>query len=136
MRLWSVVEKLQAHLEDELGTEVYQRLWEQGTQADWETVAEDVIRILEDDPIPIEAAGDQLFPDHILTANENLIKPLSMRELEVLHKITEGLTNRQIADELYIGVGTVKKHITHIYGKLQVDNRTQAIRHARDIHIV
>ena len=58
--------------------------------------------------------------------------PLSDRELEVLLKIGEGHTNREIADELFVGVSTVKKHITHIYSKLQVADRLQAIIRARD----
>jgi len=64
---------------------------------------------------------------------QELIDPLSEREVEVLHLIAEGLSNSQIAERLYISQGTVKRHITNLYGKLSVQSRTQAIGKARDI---
>ncbi len=57
---------------------------------------------------------------------------LSERELEVLKLIAEGRSNQEIADRLYIGLSTVKKHINHIYDKLDAKNRTQAINFARE----
>ena len=71
-----------------------------------------------------------------LEANQQLTEPLSLRELEVLVRIAEGLTNREIADQLYIGISTVKKHINHIYSKLGVQNRADAIQKARALHLV
>ena len=71
-----------------------------------------------------------------LQANRQLVDPLSLRELEVLVRIAEGLTNREIADQLYIGISTVKKHINHIYSKLDVQNRADAIQQARALHLV
>ncbi len=50
---------------------------------------------------------------------------LTSRELEVLALIGEGKTNQEIADELYIGIKTVKTHVSHILSKLEVDDRTQ-----------
>jgi LuxR family maltose regulon positive regulatory protein len=69
-------------------------------------------------------------------ASQGLIEPLSERELEVLDLIAEGLSNREIANRLYIAVGTVKRHINHIYGKLEVGSRTQAIARARKIGLL
>jgi LuxR family maltose regulon positive regulatory protein len=60
-----------------------------------------------------------------------LVEPLSDRELEVLRLVAAGLTNREIAKELVIAVSTVKSHTNHIYGKLGVKNRTQAVAQAR-----
>ncbi len=57
----------------------------------------------------------------------NLVEPLSDRELEVLQLVAAGLSNRQIAEQLIITVGTVKTHINHIFSKLAVQSRTQAI---------
>ena len=71
-----------------------------------------------------------------LKANQQLADPLSLRELEVLVCITEGRTNQEIADQLYIGISTVKKHINHIYSKLDVKNRTEAIRQARALRLI
>jgi len=65
-----------------------------------------------------------------------LIEPLSERELEVLQYIAEGLTNREIADRLYISLNTVKVHARNIYGKVNVNNRTQAVARARELGIL
>jgi LuxR family maltose regulon positive regulatory protein len=55
------------------------------------------------------------------------IDPLSDRELEILGLVSEGLSNREIADKLFISLGTTKWHITNIFSKLGVKNRVQAI---------
>jgi len=64
-------------------------------------------------------------------ANSTLIEPLTHRELEILSLIARGRSNRQIADSLFLSVGTVKGHINHILGKLDVQNRTEAVAHGR-----
>lgn len=79
--------------------------------------------------------GAQIAPA-IQAANQALIEPLSERELEVLKLISQGLSNREIADELVVGVSTVKKHINHIYGKLDVSSRTRAIVRAGELNLV
>jgi ATP/maltotriose-dependent transcriptional regulator MalT len=61
---------------------------------------------------------------------------LSDRELEVLHQIAEGLTNREIADRLYLSVYTVKAHARNIYEKLEANNRTQAVAKARELGVL
>jgi LuxR family maltose regulon positive regulatory protein len=60
-----------------------------------------------------------------------LLEPLSEREIEILRLIAEGLTNRQIGEQLFISQGTVKAHTSNIYGKLGVRSRTQAVAQAR-----
>ncbi len=65
-----------------------------------------------------------------------MIEPLSKRELEVLNLIAEGLSNRKIAARLVISLSTVKGHTTNIYGKLDVNNRTQAAAKARLLGIL
>ncbi|MDB9414321.1 response regulator [Microcystis aeruginosa] len=52
--------------------------------------------------------------------------PLTERELEILDLIVAGCSNAQIADRLYITIGTVKTHVRNILNKLSVDDRTQA----------
>jgi LuxR family maltose regulon positive regulatory protein len=64
------------------------------------------------------------------------IEPLSERELEVLAAIAEGLTNQETAQRLFISERTVKWHASNIYGKLQVNNRTQAVARARSLGIL
>ena len=51
---------------------------------------------------------------------------LSVRELEVLRLLVEGMTNREIGSSLYITEDTAKKHVVSIIAKLQVSDRTQA----------
>jgi ATP/maltotriose-dependent transcriptional regulator MalT len=65
-----------------------------------------------------------------------LNEPLSQRELEVLRLIAEGATNQEIADELVLTVNTVKRHISNIFGKLDVSNRAQAIARARQLNLL
>lgn len=67
---------------------------------------------------------------------QNLIEPLSERELEVLRLVAEGFSNNQIADQLIVTVGTVKKHLNTIFGKLGVGSRTQAIVRAREVKLL
>ncbi|MCB0157293.1 MAG: hypothetical protein KDD83_04120 [Caldilineaceae bacterium] len=61
---------------------------------------------------------------------------LSPRELEVLRLIAAGLSNQQIAADLVVALDTVKKHTTHIYGKLGVRGRTQAVARARELDLL
>ncbi len=65
-----------------------------------------------------------------------LIEPLSERELEVLRLLAAGLSNREIAEELFLALGTVKKHINNIYGKLNVYKRTEAVARARELSLL
>jgi LuxR family maltose regulon positive regulatory protein len=67
---------------------------------------------------------------------EALVDPLSDRELEVLALIAAGLSNREIAGELVIAVGTVKRHVNHIYGKLGVHSRTQALARSQRLGLL
>jgi len=58
---------------------------------------------------------------------QNIIKPLSDRENEVLSLVTKGYSNKEIAQELCISVNTVKNHISNIMKKMNVKNRNQLI---------
>jgi LuxR family maltose regulon positive regulatory protein len=77
------------------------------------------------------APGDD-DSEKVLSATE----PLTERESEVLRLVAAGLSNAQIADELYLALGTVKSHIHHIYGKLLVSSRTQAVERARELDLL
>jgi LuxR family maltose regulon positive regulatory protein len=69
-------------------------------------------------------------------AAQGLIEPLSDRELEVLALMADGYSNAEIADRLFIAVGTVKRHINNMYGKLDVASRTQAVARARSLRLL
>jgi LuxR family maltose regulon positive regulatory protein len=65
-----------------------------------------------------------------------LPEPLSKRELDVLRFLASSLTGPQIADELFISLGTFQTHTKSIYGKLGVHNRIEAIERARELKLV
>jgi LuxR family maltose regulon positive regulatory protein len=66
---------------------------------------------------------------------EGLYEALSPRELEILRLVCLGLSNQEIARQLVLSVGTVKFHIHHIFGKLGVRDRPQAIAKAVQLGI-
>ncbi len=66
----------------------------------------------------------------------DMVEPLSEREREVLQLIAEGLSNREIAQKLFLSMSTVKVHTYNIYGKLGVHSRTQAVAKARTLGIL
>jgi len=55
---------------------------------------------------------------------------LTQRELEVLSLIGKGLSNKEIAESLFIGIKTVKTHVSNILAKIEVEDRTQAAIYA------
>jgi predicted ATPase/DNA-binding CsgD family transcriptional regulator len=65
-----------------------------------------------------------------------LIEPLSDRELQVLRMVAAGKSNREIGRELYLALGTVKSHLHHIFQKLDVQSRTQAVTRAIDLNLM
>ncbi|MCB8975958.1 MAG: hypothetical protein H6657_00835 [Ardenticatenaceae bacterium] len=65
-----------------------------------------------------------------------LLEPLSERELEVLLLVADGRSNQEIADQLFVTLGTVKKHLNNTYGKLGVARRTEAVAQARALHLL
>ncbi|MBC8076024.1 MAG: hypothetical protein H7Y32_08120, partial [Chloroflexales bacterium] len=72
-----------------------------------------------------------LIMQHAKLETQNaLIEPLSAREREVLQLIAAGKSNAQIAQALVVAVSTVKAHVNHLFGKLAVSSRTQAIARA------
>ena len=58
-------------------------------------------------------------------------EPLSRREIDVLRLMADGQSNQEIAQTLILAISTIKMHIKHIYGKLGVRNRVQAVAQAR-----
>jgi DNA-binding NarL/FixJ family response regulator len=66
-----------------------------------------------------EPAGE--LPDHLI------LEPLTPREEQVLHLLTEGLSNREIGEELHLTEGTVKNYVSAIIAKLHANDRTHAV---------
>ena len=65
--------------------------------------------------------------------NQNL---LSKRELEVLHLLSLGHSNQEIADKLFVSITTIKTHTSNIYQKLDVKRRTQAVQKGLDLGLI
>ena len=65
-----------------------------------------------------------------------VVEPLSEREVEVLRLLAAGLSNREIAEQLFLAVGTVKKYTSNIYGKLGVHSRTMAAAKVRELDLL
>jgi LuxR family maltose regulon positive regulatory protein len=75
--------------------------------------------------------------DKELTINTQILpEPLSEREIEVLRLIAEGYKYKEIAERLVITINTVRHHTRNVYGKLDVNNRTQAIGKAKELHLL
>ncbi|MFZ2357873.1 MAG: LuxR C-terminal-related transcriptional regulator [Anaerolineae bacterium] len=70
------------------------------------------------------------------SAAQPLIEPLSERELEVLRLIAQGLSNPEIGARLFLALDTVKGHNRHIFDKLQVQRRTEAVGRARELGLL
>ena len=64
---------------------------------------------------------------------EQTTKQLTERELEILGQLADGKINKEIADKLKISEGTVKQHLSHIYTKIEVNNRVEAANAYRDL---
>lgn len=61
---------------------------------------------------------------------------ISRREFEVLELIAAGLSNRDIADRLFVSHSTVKTHVSNVLGKLDAGRRTEAIAKAKEMRII
>ena len=68
-----------------------------------------------------------------LREKQPLAEPLSRREIEVLAEMAKGAGNREIADNLYIALGTVKNHVSSIIAKLDTRDRAQAVLKAKEL---
>jgi len=120
--------------------------------------SEGYMRVFLDEGEPIETllkTAVTKWKDHKLTAyarkllaafnNESVPIPaaespptgiLSERELEVLCLMAAGCSNREVASELVIAIGTVKRHTANIFDELDVRNRTEAVARARQLGLL
>jgi ATP/maltotriose-dependent transcriptional regulator MalT len=61
---------------------------------------------------------------------------LSERELDLLGCLSQGMSNQQIGDSLYISLNNVKTHLKRIHSKLDVNNRTEAVARGRELGLL
>jgi ATP/maltotriose-dependent transcriptional regulator MalT len=85
----------------------------------------------------IRACGQpDAAPPRRAAAPPGLVEPLTGRELEVLQLLAAGRSNQRIAHDLVVALDTVKKHVTHVLGKLGAANRTEAVARARQLGLI
>jgi LuxR family transcriptional regulator, maltose regulon positive regulatory protein len=75
-------------------------------------------------------------PERPAPAAGELLEPLTRRELEVLGLVAAGRPNREIADALVVTLETVKKHLSHVFDKLDAANRSEAVARARELRLI
>jgi predicted ATPase/DNA-binding CsgD family transcriptional regulator len=128
---WQLLQQVRADLEVELGSDGLASAWERGKNSDLDETVTQLIQWLGD-----KSSETTSELDTVESANNALIEPLSDREIEVLLLIASGESNQDIASQLFVGLSTVKKHINHIYSKLGIKSRTQAIARARELGLI
>jgi len=76
------------------------------------------------------------LPRRSAAVRPGLPEPLTERETDVLWLIAAGKPNQRIARELVVTIDTVKKHVSHLLGKLGAANRTEAVTRARQLGLI
>ncbi len=82
------------------------------------------------------AAFPSAAPPPAIPPSPHLPEPLNEREREILHLVVAGCSNPEIAEKLYLALPTVKWHLGHLYAKLNVKTRTQAVARARELGLI
>jgi len=122
---------LSADLQRRLARHTFQEAFERGKTLALDVVVENLLAHPQ-----IISSGLSLDLSTLETSLTVLTEPLSQRELEVLRLVAQGLSNQDIADRLFVAVGTVKTHVWKIREKLGAKNRTQAVERARQFNIL
>jgi LuxR family transcriptional regulator, maltose regulon positive regulatory protein len=80
------------------------------------------------------------FPPEFVTVKSSsingMIERLTERELEILHMLGKGFSNKEMAERLYLSEGTVKTHVHNVLGKLGAQSRTQAVARGRELKLL
>ena len=131
---WDESRQSAARLRDRLAADlpagVVDAALQRGADTEVLAAAADLLRSYGEDVAPPTP------PAAPLAASALLVDALTERELEILQLIEAGLSNPEIAARLVVGLSTVKKHINHVYSKLNVTSRTQALARARELGIL
>lgn len=89
------------------------------------------VLIVKEVPVPVPASS-------IFSLNEQRLKDLGItkRELEILELIAQGMSNREIAEKLFVSENTVKTHSSRLFDKLSAKRRTQAVQIAKEMGLI
>lgn len=96
-----------------------------------QTLLDGIRRAAAGQPVMSDAAATALMQRTRMSHSE-----LSERETEIVRLLAAGRTNSDIAGELFISLATVKTHVSRIFDKLGVDNRTAAAKRARELGLI
>ncbi|PKY69942.1 DNA-binding response regulator [Brevibacterium ravenspurgense] len=96
-----------------------------------QTLLDGIRRAAAGQPVMSDAAATALMQRTRMSHSE-----LSERETEIVRLLAAGRTNSDIAGELFISLATVKTHVSRIFDKLDVDNRTAAAKRARELGLI
>jgi predicted ATPase/DNA-binding CsgD family transcriptional regulator len=121
--LMDLFDKAVAAVRAQLDTETFNAAWIAGNTM---ALEQGILEALQDAPALLEPKD----------TSQLLVEPLSPREFDVLKLLMAGFSNAEIAQQLFISVATVKVHTRSIYGKLNVNNRTQAILQAQKLNLL
>ncbi len=89
-----------------------------------------------DQPVLKQNLAGQNQPGVSQPAGQELVEPLSGREIEVLTLMAAGMSNADIAARLFLSTNTLKSHTQNIFGKLDVHSRVQAVNRARELGLI
>ncbi len=116
-------EKSVATVRAQMGSTAFDEAWARGQAM---TLEQAITYVLKDSPSPTKSPFSEPSVD----------QPCNERELEILRLMADGLNSREIAQHLYLSVGTVRWYLKQIYSKLNVHSRSQAIAQAREINLL
>lgn len=122
-------EHLLGQLEVELPIDAFAAAQDRGRRSHLSNVVQAVL-------VELEKLSEAPTPPVASPSLLQLPNPLTTREMEVLHLISEGLSNAEIAQKLVISVATVKVHAVNIYSKLGASSRTQAVALAHSLNLL
>jgi LuxR family maltose regulon positive regulatory protein len=88
------------------------------------------------DTATAESRADAVVAANVAVEPSILVEALTEREMDVLHHLADGLSNREIAQKLFISPNTVRTHTYNIYGKLGVHGRMQAVSRAQELGLL
>ena len=119
------------YLRTQLGEAAFTEAWEAGKAMTREQLTAYALQpIASPAPTPLAAGA------HASAPSQPLVESLSERELEILRVVAAGRSNREIASELFLALGTVKWYLNAINTKLGVSSRTQAVARARELGLL